>query len=89
MHEFSKDVDEEINVAAYFLARANHPIDRLCWDLSEKRLMYRNPEKDFTEEEVKHNAAAIYLSCVEYDVMCYLIAQLDILLKYELYGKDL
>jgi hypothetical protein len=81
MHEFSKDIMEEINVAAYFLAEQNHPYDRLCWMLAEKRLMYKNPETDFSEESVRQNAAVNFYSCCEYDIMCCLIAELDILLK--------
>jgi hypothetical protein len=89
MHEFSKDIMEEINVAAYYLANQNHPYDNLCWMLAEKRLMYKNPETDFSVELVKQHAAANFFSCCEYDVLCYLIAELDILLKYELYGKNI
>ncbi len=89
MHEFKKDVMEEINVAAYYMAKQDHPYDALCYMLAERRLMYKNPETDFSEELVKQNAASNYFSYCEYDVMCYLIAELDILLKYELYGREI
>jgi len=89
MDELNKDLLEEINVAAYYLARQDNTYDRLCWTLAEKRLMYKNPETDFSDVQVNQNAAAIYVSCCEYDIMCYLIAQLDILLKYELYGREI
>ncbi|MFX1312891.1 MAG: hypothetical protein ACFFHD_09790 [Promethearchaeota archaeon] len=89
MEELKEKIIEEINVASYFLAKKNYPYDILCWKLAEKRLMYKNPETDFSEELVKQNAAAIYFSCCEYDVMCWLIAELDILLKYEIYGREI
>ena len=89
MEEFSKDIMEEINVAAYFLAKENHPYDTLCWMLAEKRLMYKNPTTDFSDELVRQHAAINYHSCCDYDVMCWLIAELDILLKYEMYGRDI
>ena len=89
MDELNKELLEEINVAAFYLAREDYTYDALCWMLAEKRLMYKNPEKDFSEELLKGNAATNYFSCCEYDTMCWLIAELDILLKYELYGRDI
>lgn len=89
MEELDEKILEEINVAAYFLKKENFPFDGLCWILAERRLMYRNPESDFTEEQVKHDAAANFFSCCDYDVMVWLISELDILLKYELYGRDI
>jgi len=89
MEEFEKKLNEEINLAAYYLAKENHPYDTLCWMLAEKRLMYKNPETDFSDELVKQNAAINYYSCCDYDIMCWLIAELDILLKYEFYGREI
>ena len=89
MDEINNKLSEEINIAAFFLAQQNQPYDNLCWMLAEKRLMYKNPEKDFSDELVSQNAAANYYSCCEYDVMCWLIAEIDILLKYELYGREI
>ena len=41
MEEFSKDIMEEINVAAYFLAKEDIPYDTLCWMLAEKKLLLK------------------------------------------------
>ncbi len=89
MVNLSKDLIEEINVAAYYLAKQNHPYDTLCWILAEKRLIYKNPGKNISDDIVKQNAALNFHLCCDYDIMCWLISELDILLKYELYGKDI
>jgi len=89
MEELNKEILEEINVASFFLAKEDYPYDTLCWMLAEKRLMYKNPHEDFSEELVRGNAAANFFSCCEYDMMCWLIAELDILLKYEMYGREI
>jgi len=89
MEKYNVDLMNEINVAAYFLAKENHPYDRLCWMLAERRLIYRNKRDDIPGDLIKADAAANFFSSCEYDVMCWLIAELDILMKYDIYDKKI
>lgn len=80
---------EEINVAAYFLAQEGHPYDTLCWMLAERRLQYKSQSEAVPHHLVKCNAADIYFSCCDYNIMCWLIAEIEILMKYNIFDKKI
>ena len=77
-------MEEEINVAAYFLSEKNLPFDRLCWMLAEKRLERHPDQREISEDYVRCKAAEVYFSNIPYDVLCWCIAEMDILTKYEI-----
>jgi hypothetical protein len=83
MSEKTLGLVEKINVAAYFLSKRNLPYDILCWLLSERQLYTQNNNQYAPNDVIKKKAAEIFFSSPSYDVLCYLIAELDIL-----YGKD-
>ncbi len=89
MNVNNKDLVDEINVAAYFISEDNNPYDVLCWYLAERLLTYENKGDTPPKEHVKQKAAQIFFEECPYDVLVYRIAQLDILMKYNLYDTRL
>ena len=71
----------KINVAAYYLAKKNYAFDKLCWLLSERQLRVQKDPRYNQGGRVKERAAEIFFSAPPYDVICYLIAEIDILIK--------
>ena len=62
--------------------RENAPYDDLCWMYAERKIFADNNQIP-SDEELRCKAAEVFVSCCEYDVLCYLIAELDIK-----YGKE-
>ncbi len=81
MNESNYEVKSQINVAAYFLAQENHTFDKLCWMLAQRRLRAQKDARYNDESVIKEKAAGIYFSSPPYDVLCWLIAELDILIR--------
>jgi len=82
MNEANRDLLNEINVAAYFIAKESHPYDTLCWFLAEREIIFKNPEVDPPDPLVKQRAAQIYFEGCPYDILTWRIAELDILIKH-------
>ena len=72
------DVKEKISVAAYFLAQRNYPIDTLCNKYARRQLFIENDFRDAPEDIVTNKTAELYCSEINYDVLCWLIAELDV-----------
>ena len=88
MNEINREVLDEINVAAYYLSQDNKPYDVLCWYLAERLLAYENKGISPPENIIKHKAAQIYFEKCPYEILCYRIAELDILMKYNRFEID-
>ena len=73
---------KEINVADFFLAEEQFTYDKLCWMLAKRRLLTAHDLRSDIDEITKQNAAEIYFSGPPYDILCWLIAELDILKKF-------
>ncbi len=87
MSEKTIGLEEKINVAAYFLSQRNLPYDILCWQLSERQLYAQNNNQYAPNDIIKKRAAEIFFSSPSYDILCWLIAQLDILHGKETFNK--
>jgi len=81
MTEINEDINEQVNIAAFYLAQKNFPYDTLCWMLAERQLYFQQnfqaPEKNL----IKKKAAEIFFSTPPYDILCWLISEFDIILK--------
>ena len=84
----NKDLLNEINVAAYFLSRENHPYDTLAWFLAERELHLKNPDEEPSEAIIRQRAAQIYFEACPYDILVWRVAELDILIKYNRYNIE-
>ncbi len=81
MNERDPQTENQINVAAFFLAQKSLTYDQLCWMLAKRRLLAQKDARYNQEERVKEKAAEIYFSSPPYDILCWLVAELDILIK--------
>jgi hypothetical protein len=81
MSEINNKIREQINVAAYYLSKKNYTYDKLCWMLAERQLIANKDPKYKDEERIREKAAEIYFQGLNYDLLVWLIAELDILMK--------
>ncbi|MCK4371079.1 MAG: hypothetical protein KAW03_08425 [Candidatus Lokiarchaeota archaeon] len=70
-----------VNIAAYYLAQKGYTYDKLCWMLAERKLLVQRDQRYNQEDRIKEKAAEIFFSGPDYDVLCYLISEIDILMK--------
>lgn len=71
----------QINVAAYYLAEKGFTYDKLCWMLAERQLLVQRDPRYNHKERIREKAAEIFFSGPPYDVLCYLISEIDIKMK--------
>ena len=71
----------QVNVAAYYLAQKGYTYDKLCWMLAERQLLVQRDPKYNQEDRIKEKAAEIFFSGPAYDILCYLISEIDIRMK--------
>jgi len=71
----------QVNVAAYYLAQKGYTYDKLCWMLAERQLLAQRDPKYNREDRIREKAAEIFFSGPNYDVLCYLISEIDIMMK--------
>ena len=77
MTDQDKDIKDQIDVAAFFLAQKMMPYDVLCWMYADRKI-FADHNEIASDDELRCKSAEIYFSSCEYDVLCYLIAELDI-----------
>ncbi|UCC19743.1 MAG: hypothetical protein JSV62_00255 [Promethearchaeota archaeon] len=71
----------QVNVAAYYLAQKGYTYDKLCWMLAERQLLVQQDPNYNQENRIREKAAEIFFSGPAYDVLCYLISEIDIMMK--------
>jgi len=81
MIKMDDEIISQVNVAAYYLAQKGYAYDKLCWMLAERQLILnRDPNYD-QETRIRAKAAEIFYSGPSYDILCYLISEIDIMMK--------
>ncbi|MFX1303678.1 MAG: hypothetical protein ACFFBV_07955 [Promethearchaeota archaeon] len=75
------DKISNINIAAYYLAQKGYTYDKLCWMLAERQLLVQRDPQYNQKERIREKAAEIFFSGPNYDVLCYLISEIDINMK--------
>ena len=81
MTDYTEEEKNHICVNAYFLAQRKHPYDTLCWMLSERQLFIENNNNNASIDKIRERSAHLYHSCCDYDVLTWLICELNFLLK--------
>ena len=76
-----------IREAAYYLSLENYSYNDLCWMLSEKILKYT--VRMASIEDTKKKAEQVFSSSCTYDELCWLNAEMDLLIKKEYLKKEL
>ncbi len=84
MNELNPEIKSQIDVAAYFLAQENHSYDKLCWFYAKNQLRAQKDPRYNDEALIGAKAAIIYFESPPYDILCWLIAELDILIRLKL-----
>ena len=71
----------QVNIAAYYLAQKGYTYDKLCWMLAERQLLIQRDPKYNQDDRIREKAAEIFFSGPAYDILCYLISEIDIKMK--------
>ena len=71
----------QINVAAYYLAQKGYTFDKLCWELARRQLILQRDPRHDKEVRIREKAAELFFSGASYDILCYLISEIDIKVK--------
>ena len=83
MFEYDDNTKQDISVAAYLLAQKKLPFDELCWMLADRQLYLQNDFQKANENAIKAQAIKIFSSRPSYDVLCWLISEIDFVLKMQ------
>jgi hypothetical protein len=86
MFNYDDDTKQEISVAAYLFAEKRIPFNDLCWMLAERQLYLQNNFQRVDENFISQRAAEIYYTSPSYDILCWLISEIDLTLKRANYG---
>ncbi|MFX0083391.1 MAG: hypothetical protein ACFE94_16720 [Candidatus Hodarchaeota archaeon] len=89
MNDINNNISNQINIAAYYLSQRNYTYDTLCWMLAERQLVAQQDPRYAHKERIREKAAEIYFSSTPYDILIWLIAELDIKLKIKKSRKPL
>ncbi|MHA1912756.1 MAG: hypothetical protein ACW986_01315 [Promethearchaeota archaeon] len=75
------EIISQVNVAAYYLSQKGYAYDKLCWMLAERQLLVARDQNYNQETRIRAKAAEIFYSGPTYDILCYLISEIDTVLK--------
>jgi len=81
MFDYNNDIKHDISIAAYFLTAKKISFDNLCWMLAERQLYLQNNFQNVDQNSIKQRATKIYQTSPPYNVICWLISEIDFLLK--------
>jgi bifunctional DNA-binding transcriptional regulator/antitoxin component of YhaV-PrlF toxin-antitoxin module len=81
------DLEAELTVAAYNIAQEKKSYRELCRNLAELQLTLMKGKGKTSEKEIKRKEDEIFLSSSTYDELCWLIAELKILLERKSFNK--
>jgi hypothetical protein len=81
MSKMDDEIISQVNVAAYYLAQQGYTYDKLCWMLAERQLILNRDPNYNQETRIRAKAAEIFYSEPTYDILCYLISEIDIMMK--------
>ena len=61
--------------------KSNYPYDTLCWALAEFQLIFEKGHKNYSEHEVIEREKKIFNALIDYDDLCWFIANLKVYLE--------
>ena len=86
MFDYENEIKHDISVAAYFLAEKQISFDNLCWMLAERQLFLQNNFQKVEQNTIKQRAIKLYQTSPPYDVLCWLISEIDYLFKTNVFN---
>ena len=81
MSYINNNIKHQISVAAYYLSQKNYTYDKLCWMLAERQLIVQKDARYKEEARKKEKAAEIFFHGLHYDLLTWLIAELDVRIR--------
>ena len=75
------DLEAEITLGAHELLAQKRPYAELCRELAELQIKFLMGKKKLTEKEIEKKKEEIFQSSATYDELCWLIAELNILME--------
>jgi len=78
----TKELRTKIDEFTEYLVKTNFPYDNLCWALAEFELIFENGHKHYTEHEVIAREKKIFDASLDYEELCWFIANLKVYLEY-------
>lgn len=79
--EITEKLRSKIDEFTQHLVKSNYPYDTLCWALAEFQMIFEKGHKNYLEHEVVERAEKIFDVSLDYDELCFLIANLKIYLE--------
>ena len=83
MNDMNDNIRNQIGIAAYYLSQKNYTYDTLCWMLAERQLIAQKDPMYANRQRIRETAAKIFFDSPHYDVLIWLIAELNIMLKIQ------
>lgn len=80
-------LENQIREEAYYLSLENYSYNDLCWMLAEKILKYT--VRMASIEDTKKKAEQVFRSSCTYDELCWLNADMDLLIRKEYLKKEI
>ena len=80
-------LENQIREVAYYLSLDNYSYNDLCWMLAEKILKYT--VRMASIEDTKKKAEQVFRSSCTYDELCWLNADMDLLIRKEYLKKEI
>ncbi|MFX1260389.1 MAG: hypothetical protein ACFFAN_21265 [Promethearchaeota archaeon] len=82
------DLEAEITIAAYNLSQEKKSYDELCRKLAETQLAILKDKNKILEKDIKKKVEEIHKSSSTYEEICWLIAELNTLIKKQSFDKE-
>lgn len=79
--EITEKLRSKIDELTQHLVKSNYPYDTLCWALAEFQMIFEKGRKNYLEHEVVESAEKIFDVSLDYDDLCFHIANLKIYLE--------
>ncbi len=79
--KITEKLRSKIDETTQHLIKSNFPYDALCWALAEFQMIFEKGGKNYSEQEVIEREKKIFNVSLEYDEICFLIANLKVYLE--------
>lgn len=80
--KITKKLRKKIDEFAEHLVKINLPYDTMCWALAEFELIFEKGHKHYTEQEVIDREKKIFDVFLDYEELCWFIANLKVYLEH-------
>jgi hypothetical protein len=79
--KITEKLRSKIDETTQHLIKSNYPYDALCWALAEFQIIFEKEGKKYSEHEVIEREKNIFNAALDYDEICFFIANLKVYLE--------